>query len=120
MIRRAIRRMLGLPELPGIVTVSADPHTVDLYRFHPITGKDANDINTFRMSDEQKAEVAAMIRAGACFYWQRAKLADHLTDAPGVVQGYIRIEWNNFSFVAFATGLNVVRHESDHFKKTPA
>ncbi len=41
------------------------------YRFHPVTGIDANDIDTKGMPDDVKQELAAMVTSGAKFYWDK-------------------------------------------------
>lgn len=111
MIREIVRRILSKPELPGMVTCSAPTRTKHIYRFHPVTGIDANDPEHFRVSEEHRIEIAEMIRSGAVFYWE---WADYLDEH--AIEGYRRIEWQNFSFVAFATGILVERHET-HVQK---
>lgn len=72
------------------------------YRFHPITGQDANDLPLEMLTEEQRIEVAAMVRAGAKFYWDRIDAGE---PGPADVQGYTRIEKANVLFVLRVTGL---------------
>jgi hypothetical protein len=63
-----------------------------LYRFHPVTGVDAEDMRG--EPDEGKQEIAAMIRQGARLYW-------HLNDAGE----YTRCEKANIGFVLKVMGI---------------
>ena len=73
------------------------------WRFHPLTGEDANVFDTTQISEDQRAELAQMVRDGAKFYWATA---DEI--GLGTVQGYSRVEYANIKFVLDATG---VRYE---------
>lgn len=73
------------------------------WRFHPVTGEDANVFDTTQLSEDQRAELAQMIRDGAKFYWNTAD-----DNGPDVVQDYGRVEYANIKFVLDATG---VRYE---------
>lgn len=70
------------------------------YRFHPVTGADANDFDTTEWSDKQKAGLAEMIRGGAQFYWERSNEPVEKT-----LQGYTRVERANVTFVLQVTGV---------------
>jgi len=59
------------------------------YRFHPVTGIDANDL-TVVGNPEQREEIADMVRAGARFYWHKEPIT-------GGEWG--RIERANYAFV---------------------
>lgn len=77
-----------------------------LYRFHPLDGRDANDVQSepeyANASTKDKEEVAAMFRAGAKFYW---------TTFPGET-AYFRVELKNFRFVVEVLGDRVETHEA--------
>jgi len=69
--------------------------TTFAYRFHPETRKDANDFSEHPLTDQQKQELAEMVRQGAKFYWI-----------------YFDGEWRrhertNYAFVARVTGETV-------------
>jgi len=69
---------------------------IQCFRFHPVTGIDANDIDTSGATEEQRAELAAEVRAGARFYW--------LKDEGGQ---YERVERSNFDFAIYvSTGVH--------------
>lgn len=70
------------------------------YRFHPKTGQDANELDTGHLTPEQKQELAAMVAAGAKFYWEKSD--DH---GIGVLKGYTRVERQNVSFALKVAGV---------------
>jgi hypothetical protein len=72
------------------------------YRFHPKTGADANDFDFADMPDKARIEIAAMVRAGARFYWEKSTPDDH---GPGVVKGYNRVEQGNVKFALDVAGI---------------
>ena len=67
-----------------------------LYKFHPVTKTNADDIDTTGCTDSEKQELATMIRNGAKFYW-------HVDDAGN----YYRVEYANIAFVIRVTGLKL-------------
>jgi hypothetical protein len=71
--------------------------TVKCYRFHPVTGADANDFNDVPMSESQKIQVAEMVRSGAKFYWHQHESNQHWT----------RTERANYAFVLQVAGQSV-------------
>jgi len=67
-----------------------------LYRFHPITGKNAEDMTG--ESDDHKQELARLIREFGCkFYWQ---MQDDTKE-------YCRVEYKNIAFVLLAIGVKI-------------
>lgn len=74
-----------------------------LYKFHPITKENADDIDTSILNDEQKQELALMVRNGAKFYWQE--------NEPGDDEKFSRVELQNISFVLTMTGVKIERIE---------
>ena len=68
---------------------------VHLYRFHPTTGADAEEMDTAGLPEADKVELAQMRRAGARFYWQ----------------GDCRVEVHNITSVLYATACPYVIHE---------
>ena len=69
------------------------------WRFHPVTGEDANLFDTTQLSEDERAELAQMVRDGAKFYWEGGH------NGPGTVQGYSRVEYSNVKFVLDMTGV---------------
>ena len=94
----AVLKMLGDNMPAPLINKETFNH---IYRFHPITKVDAEDIDTTGMSDREKAELAAMRRAGAKFYWQS-----------DTGETYHRCELSNFRFVIEMHGMELVIHES--------
>lgn len=76
-----------------------------LYRFHPKTGEDAEDL-PFTLSVSEKEEIAAMRRAGARFYWNE--------NEDGTIS---RSELQNISFVANVLGVTIRTVDSPNTKK---
>ena len=100
LIRAVIRRILGSEPIP--VAQSSSLRRVYVYVLHPVTGENANDFPP-TISDEVKAEVAAIFRNGGRFYW-------HKPDIPreGLNEGYERVEHTNFEFVVRVSGKELV------------
>jgi len=73
------------------------------WRFHPVTGADANQFDTSALSDKQREELVGMVRAGAKFYWQ--KTTETRSD---VDQGYVRAEYSNIKFVLDMMGTKYI------------
>jgi hypothetical protein len=69
------------------------------WRFHPITGADANSIDTSQFTAQQKNELAEMVRAGARFYWEKRSPT---SDDP---EEYGRVEYSNVKFVLDVMGM---------------
>lgn len=68
-----------------------------LYKFHPETGADAEDIEIpAEATEKDRIEFAEMRRNGATFWWEKS--------APGDPEVYHRVERGNRQFVADATG----------------
>lgn len=65
------------------------------FRFHPVTGQDANDIDTSGATQEHKTMLAEMVSAGAKFYWE---------ESPVDAGGFGRVEHSNVKFVLDMTG----------------
>jgi hypothetical protein len=63
------------------------PEKQVFWRYHPVTGEDANDLEVEHLTPEQRQELAEMIRSGARFYWELRNGA------------YGRVERNNIEFV---------------------
>lgn len=68
------------------------------FRFHPVTGQDANDLDISKLSEGQRSELAEMVRAGAKFYWEGPGKTGE-----GYVKGYGRVEYANVKFVLDVT-----------------
>jgi hypothetical protein len=60
------------------------------YRFHPVTGEDANDFAGAGLTDEQKQGLAEMFRNGAQYYWHQ------MTDGAE----WTKLERSNYQFIA--------------------
>lgn len=77
-----------------------------IFRFHPITHQDANDFQSqssyLTMPVEAKQELAKMIRSGAKFYW--IKREDNEPSIEFDIEGYTRVELNNYKFVVDMIG----------------
>jgi len=69
-----------------------------LYRFHPQTGADAEDMTG--ESDEAKQEIAALIRMGGKLYWHQHDDGE-----------YGRVEYKNIAFVLSVIGVPVECNE---------
>ena len=86
---------------------------VVFYRFHPVTGADANIFDMVGWTAEQKQEMAAMVRCGARFYWKKEGQARR--GDPGC---YTRVEKRNASFALTVAGIphRFVDHDTDGLK----
>jgi hypothetical protein len=62
------------------------------FLFHPVTGIDANAIDTSIFSDDEKIELAAWFRNGARFYWMGFP---YFNESP--LAFYQRVERNNYT-----------------------
>ena len=69
------------------------------FRFHPVTGQDANELPIELLNVDQRQELAQMVSNGAKFYWEPAK-----DNGPDVLEGYSRVEHGDMRFVLDATG----------------
>lgn len=78
-----------------------------LYRYHPQTGADAEDIEIPPEATEQdRIELAEMRRNGATFWWQENEPGDI---AAGL-ERYSRVERGNITFVMQVFGIEPVFH----------
>lgn len=73
--------------------------TQKFYRFHPVTGQDANEFDTASMQEKDRIELASMVRAGARFYWEGPRKTGE-----GYLKGYGKIERANVEFVLKVLG----------------
>jgi hypothetical protein len=81
--------------------------TPKFWRFHPVTGADANDFTDELKgaTPKQKQDLAEMVRQGAKFYWGLDRTAE----------GYQRIERSNVEFV-----LKVIGEVGEWIESAPA
>lgn len=90
----------------------------NLYRYHPETGEDAEDITLpSHATEKDRIEFAEMRREGATFWWQQDESAEFQLDNGLMIQRfpikldtktYSRVERTNIEFVAKVLNLTLV------------
>lgn len=70
------------------------------YRFHPVTGADANEFEMEGWNKSQKESLALVFSRGAKFYWGESPESLDKT-----ISDYVRVERESTTFVLLITGI---------------